>query len=112
MKSCLCCGKEGRKTDYDNFIHCVNAGCDGLYCTLCFSDLNNMCTVCMNPVDYGDLSDFSEERDSSDDEEVARMAQISQRRRQEIQRLQEERTPSNILGTFRHQLQITQEYKD
>ncbi|OWF53843.1 DC-STAMP domain-containing protein 2 [Mizuhopecten yessoensis] len=107
-KSCICCGREGRKEDHENFQHCVNAGCDGLYCTVCFSDLNNMCTVCMNPVDYGDFSDFSEERDSSEDEdEVAKLKEISQRKRQEIQRLQESRTPSNILGTFRNQLQIT-----
>ncbi|XP_033753894.1 DC-STAMP domain-containing protein 2-like [Pecten maximus] len=109
-KSCICCGREGRQEDHDNFQHCANAGCDGLYCTLCFSELNNMCTVCMNPVDYGDFSDFSEERDSSEDEdEVARMKEISQRRRQEMERLQEEQTPSKILGTFRNQLHIDNE---
>ncbi|XP_069113575.1 DC-STAMP domain-containing protein 2-like [Argopecten irradians] len=107
-KACICCGREGRKEDHDNFQHCVNAGCNGIYCHVCFSDLNNMCTVCMNPVDYGDFSDFSEERDSSEDEdEVARMKDISQRRREDTKRLQEQQTPSNILGTFRHQLKLS-----
>jgi hypothetical protein len=34
----------------------------GVYCYECYDDLNNMCTVCMNPIDYGDVSDMSEER--------------------------------------------------
>ena len=33
-----------------------------IYCMDCFTDINNLCTVCMSPVDYGDLSDMSEER--------------------------------------------------
>ena len=33
-----------------------------IYCLECFEDINNMCTVCMNPVDYGDFADVSEER--------------------------------------------------
>ena len=33
-----------------------------VYCSGCYEALNNMCTVCMRPVDYGDASDESEER--------------------------------------------------
>ena len=37
----------------------------GVYCRACYEDINNMCTACMKPVEYGDLSDIDEERDSS-----------------------------------------------
>ncbi|XP_006814964.1 DC-STAMP domain-containing protein 2-like [Saccoglossus kowalevskii] len=67
-KYCLGCGQSGDKDDTENFKHCVNHGCKGIYCIMCFADLNNMCTLCMKPVDYGDYSDLSEERDSSDEE--------------------------------------------
>ncbi|XP_025077532.1 DC-STAMP domain-containing protein 2-like isoform X2 [Pomacea canaliculata] len=60
-KMCLLCGAEGRVSDMDNFIHCSNHGCEAVYCQQCYDDLNNLCTVCMNPVDYGDISDASEE---------------------------------------------------
>ena len=61
FKNCILCGKEGRPQDMVNFTHCANYGCDTIYCNECFEELNNLCTVCMNPVDYGDLSDASEE---------------------------------------------------
>ena len=33
-----------------------------VYCLECVREINNMCSLCMNPVDYDDCSDFSEER--------------------------------------------------
>ncbi|CAH1790156.1 unnamed protein product [Owenia fusiformis] len=67
-KFCLSCGAPGKLSDYEGFKHCDNQDCDAVYCNDCFEELNNICTVCMKPVDYGDYSDFSEERDSSDEE--------------------------------------------
>ena len=61
FKHCILCGKEGKPQDMDNFTHCGNYGCQGIYCNDCYGELNNICTICMNPVDYGDLSDASEE---------------------------------------------------
>ncbi|XP_054713566.1 DC-STAMP domain-containing protein 2-like [Uloborus diversus] len=59
---CVCCMEPGKPDDYTNFKRCSTSGCKGIYCYACFADINNMCTLCMKPVDYGDLSDFSEER--------------------------------------------------
>ncbi|XP_013388561.1 DC-STAMP domain-containing protein 2 isoform X2 [Lingula anatina] len=67
-KYCLCCGQPGKPDDMDHFKHCSTSDCKAIYCQDCFTDINNMCTVCMNPVDYCDFSDFSEERDSSEEE--------------------------------------------
>ena len=61
FKNCILCGAEGRPQDMDRFTHCANYGCNTVYCNECYEELNNLCTVCMNPVDYGDLSDASEE---------------------------------------------------
>ena len=33
-----------------------------VYCNECYADLNNLCSACLNPVDYGDFSDVSEEK--------------------------------------------------
>ena len=32
-----------------------------VYCKGCFAEMNNMCTACMKPIDYGDMSDVSQE---------------------------------------------------
>lgn len=58
---CLLCGASER----DNALphtKCPNPGCIGLFCVQCFADLQNLCTICKAPMDYGDLSDISEER--------------------------------------------------
>ncbi|XP_078000576.1 DC-STAMP domain-containing protein 2-like [Glandiceps talaboti] len=67
-KYCIGCSQSGDKDDTENFKHCAKPDCKGIYCLECFSDLNNMCTLCMKPIDYGDFSDISEEKDSSDEE--------------------------------------------
>ncbi|XP_060823568.1 DC-STAMP domain-containing protein 2-like [Bombus pascuorum] len=78
QKACLLCGTVER--DEDPHVKCPTPGCIGLYCTQCFADLQNLCTICRSPMDYGDLSDMSEEnpsniRDSSEDQfEIPRRA--------------------------------------
>lgn len=60
QKACLLCGAVER--DEDPHVKCPTPGCIGLYCTQCFADLQNLCTICRSPMDYGDLSDMSEEK--------------------------------------------------
>ncbi|XP_050400899.1 DC-STAMP domain-containing protein 2-like [Patella vulgata] len=101
-KMCLSCAKEGRLQDYDNFQHCDSPGCDAVYCLECFADLNNICTVCMNPIDYGDNSDISEERDSSDDEFYILGMQIKARERQErLDEIRKAKRYSNTMLAFK-----------
>ncbi|XP_064611706.1 DC-STAMP domain-containing protein 2-like [Liolophura sinensis] len=101
-KRCLCCGAEGNPRDLVNFYHCPSGDCDAVYCVDCYSDINNICTVCMNPVDYGDISDESEEVDSSEDEEERqRKIKLSKERRAKIEANKEAKTPAMLLGQFK-----------
>lgn len=50
------------KPNEEQLIRCPNPGCPGTYCSKCFQELNNLCTICLEPVEYGDLSDLSEEK--------------------------------------------------
>ncbi|XP_049525595.1 uncharacterized protein LOC125946428 [Dermacentor silvarum] len=52
--------------DEEGFRQCSTPTCRAVYCAGCFEELENVCTVCLNPADYGDLSDVSEEKDSSE----------------------------------------------
>lgn len=61
QKMCLLCGAVERSDD-DPHIKCPTPDCVGLYCSQCFADMQNMCTICRSPMDYGDLSDISEEK--------------------------------------------------
>ncbi|KAL5019782.1 hypothetical protein ScPMuIL_002674 [Solemya velum] len=103
-KACLVCCQEGKKENHVDFTHCVNTDCNAVYCNDCFIDINNMCTVCMNPVDYGDISDFSEERDSSEEEENLKKKISSIRRKKLRQKEQEKRRPSQQMHAFRNML--------
>ncbi|XP_036138924.1 uncharacterized protein LOC105838921 [Monomorium pharaonis] len=67
---CLLCGAVER-SDQEPHIKCTTPGCVGLFCIRCFADLQNLCTICRSPIEYGDLSDISEEKDSSDDQLIA-----------------------------------------
>ncbi|XP_046414178.1 DC-STAMP domain-containing protein 2-like [Neodiprion virginianus] len=58
--ACLLCGAVEREDQ--SLIKCPKPTCIGLFCVQCFADLQNRCTICMEPIDYGDLSDISEER--------------------------------------------------
>ncbi|XP_043241962.1 DC-STAMP domain-containing protein 2-like [Amphibalanus amphitrite] len=66
----VCSESYDPEADEGAFRRCDNYGCEGVYCHECFSDMNNRCTICLKPVDYGDISDISEEVDSSSDEEL------------------------------------------
>ncbi|XP_058794429.1 DC-STAMP domain-containing protein 2-like [Phymastichus coffea] len=65
--ACLVCGSPERDRHAPH-VRCPTPGCAGVYCPQCFQDLGKLCTVCLSPLDYGDLTDMSEERDSSEDE--------------------------------------------
>ncbi|XP_071579908.1 DC-STAMP domain-containing protein 2 [Temnothorax nylanderi] len=58
---CLLCGAVER-SDQEPHIKCATPGCVGLFCIQCFADLQNLCTICRSPIEYGDLSDISEEK--------------------------------------------------
>lgn len=58
---CLLCGAVER-SDQEPHIKCATPGCVGLFCIQCFADLQNLCTICRLPIEYGDLSDISEEK--------------------------------------------------
>ncbi|XP_015180557.1 PREDICTED: uncharacterized protein LOC107068552 [Polistes dominula] len=58
-ETCLLCGAV--KYDDNTHVKCPTPGCIGLFCLECFKDLQNICTICQSPLEYGDLSDMSEE---------------------------------------------------
>ncbi|XP_048516014.1 DC-STAMP domain-containing protein 2-like [Athalia rosae] len=60
-RMCLLCAAVERDSQ-PPLIRCPKPGCTGLFCIQCFADLQNLCTICLEPIDYGDLSDMSEER--------------------------------------------------
>jgi hypothetical protein len=59
---CILCGEVVRERSIEQLIKCQKPNCSGQYCTSCYRDLNNMCTICMQPTEYGDLSDESIEK--------------------------------------------------
>lgn len=61
---CLLCGYKAKGQDLKSgeVLLCPNDGCKGVYCSKCFTDINNKCTLCRNPIDYGDITDISEEK--------------------------------------------------
>lgn len=64
--ACILCGQV---EDKDNPLkRCQTPDCPGKYCLKCYATLQNICTICQNPIEYGDLSDVSEEKDSSDED--------------------------------------------
>ncbi|GFO14713.1 DC-STAMP domain-containing protein 2 [Plakobranchus ocellatus] len=108
-KYCLSCGLEGAKEDMFRFTHCVN--CQSPYCNDCFEALKNVCTACMNPVDYGDIDGISVEYDSSEDEQDTRSRVRSiKERKQKLARQREERDPKKVLLAF--QKRFTQKEGD
>ncbi|KPJ07311.1 DC-STAMP domain-containing protein 2 [Papilio machaon] len=66
--NCLLCGsiEETNKLD-SKLVRCDTSKCPGVYCERCFNDLGQLCTICLNPEDYGDFSDVSLEKGSSED---------------------------------------------
>jgi hypothetical protein len=45
----------------DDYLPCQHIGCTAIYCRECFEELDNTCSLCMEPMEYGDFSDISEE---------------------------------------------------
>ncbi|XP_063953393.1 DC-STAMP domain-containing protein 2-like [Lytechinus pictus] len=76
-KFCIECGLPGKPDDQTNFRDCGTPDCDAIYCLECIAEINNMCTLCMGPVEYIDYSDLSEEKDSSDDDYAYRRKHVS-----------------------------------
>ncbi|XP_017783011.1 PREDICTED: DC-STAMP domain-containing protein 2-like [Nicrophorus vespilloides] len=72
QEACLLCGEVFREGVGKKPIKCQTPDCPGIYCEQCFADLQNLCTVCLDPIQYGDISDISEEKDSSEDDEKQR----------------------------------------
>lgn len=54
----LCGSSFGKGVD---IARCLKPGCSGIYCSECYLELNNTCSLCMEPMEYGDYSDISEE---------------------------------------------------
>ncbi|XP_063217826.1 DC-STAMP domain-containing protein 2-like isoform X2 [Bacillus rossius redtenbacheri] len=67
--ACLLCAHVIREGRGERAVRCYKPGCPGTYCEPCFAELGGMCTLCMEPVEYGDLSDVSLEEESDDDED-------------------------------------------
>ncbi|XP_033606754.1 DC-STAMP domain-containing protein 2 [Cryptotermes secundus] len=88
QKMCILCGKVVRKGDKEQLIICPTPNCCGQYCTECYADLKNLCTICKKPTEYGDLSDESIERDSS--EEDCQGSQTGVRNRKQKHRFMDE----------------------
>ncbi|XP_017788733.1 PREDICTED: uncharacterized protein LOC108571245 [Habropoda laboriosa] len=80
---CLLCAAVERSDDNPH-VKCPTPGCVGLFCTQCFADLQNMCTICRSPLEYGDLSDMSEEKDSSEDQFEIATAPIEEEEEEEM----------------------------
>ncbi|XP_052744849.1 DC-STAMP domain-containing protein 2-like [Bicyclus anynana] len=43
----------------NSLLPCNTRNCPGVYCARCYCDIGHLCTICMSPTDYGDLSDVS-----------------------------------------------------
>ncbi|XP_055844080.1 DC-STAMP domain-containing protein 2 [Episyrphus balteatus] len=73
LECCNICGSPLKGEE--SSVNCQQIGCNEMYCTECFEELNNICCLCQKPIDYGDLSDISEEKDSSDELEEIQVTQ-------------------------------------
>ncbi|KAL4097578.1 hypothetical protein QTP88_022329 [Uroleucon formosanum] len=80
---CLLCGYKAKERDFKlgEIILCANENCKGVYCSKCFTDIDNICTLCSNPIHYGDITDISEEKDSSSDATETNAVKLSLRKR-------------------------------
>lgn len=72
---CMLCGTKFRTKD--EIFRCQRPGCSGKYCSDCYIELNNTCSICMEPMEYGDFSDVSEEKGSSDEFENVKYIRIN-----------------------------------
>ncbi|XP_060536244.1 DC-STAMP domain-containing protein 2-like [Cylas formicarius] len=90
--ACLVCGEVFRDSDPQKPIRCHTPGCPGVFCVECFAELQNVCPICLAPIEYGDVEDEEKylpdlpigissnvtvsSRDSSDEEEPKGKAEI------------------------------------
>ncbi|KAE9542621.1 hypothetical protein AGLY_002532, partial [Aphis glycines] len=76
---CLLCGYKAKEIDLKSgeIVKCDNGNCKGVYCSKCFKDIDNKCTLCSNPINYGDITDISEEKDSSSDSTETNAVKLS-----------------------------------
>ncbi|XP_028043668.1 uncharacterized protein LOC114253105 [Bombyx mandarina] len=66
-KRCLLCGvREYSRSSHRELIRCTTNKCPGTYCQSCYVDIGCLCTACLLPEDYGDLSDVSMEKGSDE----------------------------------------------
>ncbi|CAH1985245.1 unnamed protein product [Acanthoscelides obtectus] len=88
QQACVVCGTVFRESDTKKPIRCATPGCAGLYCEECYVNMKNLCTVCLSPIDYGDISDINEEQDSSEDstQPVVKKKRIKRRARNCLRR--------------------------
>ncbi|XP_012274020.1 uncharacterized protein LOC105696254 isoform X2 [Orussus abietinus] len=106
---CLLCGSQEREDNVPH-IKCPTPGCVGLFCVQCFADLQNTCTICKSPLDYGDLSDMSEEKDSSDMEDFGKIPRSKELKSTEEVRKDEMTSETELLS--REDNEIKKELKD
>ncbi|XP_050681874.1 uncharacterized protein LOC126977205 isoform X2 [Leptidea sinapis] len=65
---CLLCDITETELDAGTELNkCGTPSCPGIYCRSCFTDIGDLCTICMSPEEYGDYSDISLETGSTDD---------------------------------------------
>lgn len=58
-KKCILCSERLAK---DEAVSCLRPGCIGAYCYECFLEIQNACSICLEPMDSSDQSDLSVER--------------------------------------------------
>ncbi|CAK9303405.1 unnamed protein product [Gordionus sp. m RMFG-2023] len=71
-KYCSTCCKPGHKNDNERFKECMNSTCLMVYCKECVAESNNICNLCLMPIEPIE-GDHSEEIDSSDEEEYKKI---------------------------------------
>ncbi|XP_021695181.1 DC-STAMP domain-containing protein 2 [Aedes aegypti] len=58
-KKCIFCSERIAENEA---VSCLRPGCVGVYCYECFVEIQNLCTICSEPMDSSDQSDISIER--------------------------------------------------
>ncbi|XP_065088045.1 DC-STAMP domain-containing protein 2-like [Ochlerotatus camptorhynchus] len=58
-KKCILCSERLAKNEA---VGCLRPGCVGTYCYECFLEIQNVCSICSEPMDSSDQSDVSVER--------------------------------------------------
>ncbi|XP_055538451.1 DC-STAMP domain-containing protein 2 [Wyeomyia smithii] len=67
VRRCILCST---KLIGDDMVSCLRPGCIGVFCYECFLELQNVCSICSEPMALSDASDDSFERDSSEADSI------------------------------------------